>query len=670
MSRNGRGRGLFDYYGMPGELTTRLVIAAIGCCLYCAFIVFLFQKAAPLLLLGLSVYLSVAVSWICTKVFSRTYSAGGASRSGLFFGMAMLLLLYVDFLMMLSFLAAPHFSAAATLAQVLSLSPNGWMSSALGAAAGFGGLSLAGIALAIVAKGIVLPFVFLIQRGLECDDPDPAEPAYLSYFEKQAFRDLKAALMGCTQEIPQHIKPIAVWVVKNVFSGKKVWFLWPLGVTALLGLIPPLAFATLFLGSVVIIYGVALVALQAFNRYLALLLYLAESLVMKVRAGYAKCPHQGCHEPLPLPIMICACGAEHNRLLPGRTGIFSRRCRCGNKLPALFLLGKGDLASRCRKCSGEIPGRVFGANIHLPIYGGPEAGKTCLMAAGVAQLIRGGLPEIETGWLRDRDRIDFEQQWDKIPEGGVLPRKTADLLPNAYLMSLQSEEGLAASLYLYDPAGEVFNSGDRLQGHRYMSYCSGLLLVVDPLSFPEVDAEARRLAGGNLPEPPSARLRPGEVLDRVVQQLEGLDRLKRNQSLEQPVAVVVSKCDLDPLSRQLAGTADSAGRLSRQSGEAGSAGVRAWLETQDSAFVHGLETRFRNVRYFAVAAVPARPRPAVGRESVLAPLGWILSFQRVLTQPLLTRWSWAGLETGAFAGVAVVALAPPVLAVLYGIGWI
>lgn len=669
-NRRDRGRGLFDFYGLPGELTTRLTIAAIGCCLYCCFIVFLFQTAAPLVLLGLSIYLSVVVSFICAKVFSRTYSSSGeASRSGLYTAMVMLLLLYIDFLMLLSVLAAPHFKAAAVLVQALSLTPNGFLISLIGKPLGLEEQGLAAIALAIVAKGIVLPFVFLFQRGLECSDADPAEPAFLSYFEKQAFRDLKTALVGCAQEIPLRIKPIAAWIMKNVFTGRKVWFLWPLGVTGLLGLIPPLAFATIFLGTVVIIYGAALVLLQAFNRYLALLLYLAERLVMKVRAGYAKCPHQGCHQPLPLPIMVCSCGAEHRKLLPGRTGIFFRRCRCREKLPTLFLLGKGNLPSRCRKCSGDIPGQVFGANVHLPIYGGPDAGKTCLMAAGVAQLAHGGIPELQTGWLRDRDRLDFEQQWEKIPEGGMLPRKTTDLLPNAYLMSLQSEEGLAASLYLYDPAGEAFNSGDRLGSHRYMSYFSGLLLVVDPLSFPEVDAAARR-AGAGFHDPGAARLRPGEVLDRVVQQLEGLERLKRNQSQAQPVAVIVTKCDLDPLCRELAVAADEAQGLSRQAGAAGSAGVRSWLEAKDSAFVHGLETRFRHVRYFAVAAVPARPDPIFGRESVLAPLRWILSWQPVLTRPLLTRWTWAGLEIAAFGAVAVLALAPPIASLLYGLGWI
>lgn len=648
----------------------QIIAGLLALFLYMALIYFLVKFVAPILMAGISLVLTATVSWLCAKTFWRTYSPVNPSPVGQMVILVVLLLLYCDFLTLIGLWVLPSSPAEATIFPLLMQLPTAWLTPLLAVPLGLQPLSLPAIGLAIALKGLFLPVILLSFRGLACEDRHATEPAFLSYFQKAAFRDLWNALKGCSQEIPRHIRPIADRIGTLAFGGSQVWVLWPLGITALLALIPPLVFASVFLGAILVFYGTSLFLLKIFNQYLALLLYWAEMLVMKIRAGYAKCPHSGCYEPLPLPIMICpGCLKEHHKLLPGNTGVFYRYCECGKSLPTLFLLGKDALPSRCTKCKQELPDQVFGANIHLPIYGGPDAGKTSFMAAGVAQLVNGRVADLQTGWLRDRDRINYEQKWQHVLNGGQGPAKTMEMLPNAYLISLQRQQGLAASLYLYDPAGEAIDSERKMGEFRYMTYCSGIILVVDPLSYPEL---AQRIEG----EMPGAgqsraaiRLTAREVFDRLVQQLEGLDVLRRSQHLNLPIAVIIAKSDLKPLCQELVGASVNT-EVVRSAGEPESDQARGWLQQIDSALVHGIETRFRNVRYFAAAALPTNPNSSLPRESVLAPLCWLFSWQPVLAQPELTRWKWALLEWAAFAGVAVLAFTPPVGLLFYLLGWI
>lgn len=639
-------------------------------CAYIALISFLFQTVAPLLMIGLSLVVSVTISWLCAKTFSRTYSPDNPSKIGEIAVLGMLLLLCGDFIVLINHFVAISMQGFPPLeGQLPWLLPSTWLIPILAAPFGLQPFGLASIVLAIVVKGLMLPMILLFFRGLRCEDRHTSEPAFLSYFQKAAFRDLGKAVKSCSLEIPGHIKPIATWITKSAFGGRQAWVLWPLGLTALISLLVPVLFAAFFLGSILVIYGVSLFLLQVFNQFLSKLLYWAETLVMKIRAGYAKCPHAECYKPLPLPILVCpACSAEHRRLLPGRTGVFYRRCECGESLPTLFLLGKGGLPSRCNHCKQDLPDQVFGANIHLPIYGGPDAGKTSFMAAGVAHLVQGKVSGVLTHWLRDRDRIDFEQKWQNILSGGPGPRKTMEHFPNAYLVSLQRQNGLAASLYLYDPAGETFGSAEKLDRLSYMTYSSGILFIVDPLALPEVAEKIERESPGSGLSRASSQLPAREVFDRLVQQLEGLHVFERRSTLDVPVAVIIAKSDLAPLCRELG--AGSNAEIARSAGEKESDQARDWLQRVEPALVHGIETRFRNVRYFAVAALPANPGAKLSRESVLAPLCWLFSWQQVLAKPELTRWKWALLEVGAFAAVAVLAFTPPVGLLFYLLGLI
>ena len=51
---------------------------------------------------------------------------------------------------------------------------------------------------------------------------------------------------------------------------------------------------------------------------------------------FGACPI--CGEKYNIPIYVCSnCGKEHKKLIPGKYGIFNRRCQCGNKMPTMFM---------------------------------------------------------------------------------------------------------------------------------------------------------------------------------------------------------------------------------------------------------------------------------------------------------------------------------------------
>ncbi len=434
--RSGSSLGrLFDLYFMFGGGCWPLVFLG---CFYLAFIYLLTTVVAPLLAVGLTLVLSATVSWLCAKIFWQTYAPQSSSPAGLVVITGILLMLYSDFLLLLNAALGPAVGSFPLFSGVVSILPSAWLVGYLGTWFGLEPSGVFAVLLAIFLKGLMLPAILLSFRGLACTDPHPAEPAFLSYFQKAAFRDLHTALRGCLQGIPQHLRPIANWITKNSLGGKAAKFVWPLGIAALLALIPPILFATVFLGSIVLIYVGGLLLLQAFNFFLAYLLFVAELLVMKIRAGYAKCPHSGCYEPLPLPIILCpGCGAEHHKLLPGRTGIFYCRCRCGQKLPTPGICwAKGTCRPAVPNAKASFPTRFA------------ERTFTCRSTEGrrLENHLHGGRRRPSGPWRHRGSQNGlaagsgphrFRARWQRILAGGAGPNKTVDLLPNAYLISLR-----------------------------------------------------------------------------------------------------------------------------------------------------------------------------------------------------------------------------------------
>ncbi|HBU42755.1 TRAFAC clade GTPase domain-containing protein [Microbacterium sp. UBA837] len=127
-------------------------------------------------------------------------------------------------------------------------------------------------------------------------------------------------------------------------------------------------------------------------------------------------------------------------------------------------------------------------------------------------------------------------------EGGLLPQQTQvgqKSAPAVYEWRYAQNGRTRSTIFsFYDNAGEDFASEDRALSIHYLGQVSGVILLLDPFSFPENAARAAD-RGVSL----SASDGPEAVLGSLTAVLRMSHSVKQNKKIPVPVAVVVSKID-------------------------------------------------------------------------------------------------------------------------------
>jgi hypothetical protein len=518
------------------------------------------------------------------------------------------------------------------------------------------------IVISLAAKMLSLILFGLIVRGLKTTTEDGKQPARLQYYFYDAFVDYGHVNAWFFKSLAERLHGIKVDGAGNY--GFILIFTWPL----VLAILAAMVIAGL-VGFLAYLFTMALHALSLSITlvciwYMGLVLYLMERGMTLARKGYAKCPHAGCHSPMSQPVYLCPeCYEGHTKLIPGRYGILWRQCKCGKKsLPTLSWFGKSRLDSICPKCTKEMHGELFATNIHVPIYGGPSAGKTMFMTAAVWQLVEGAYERLTAHLIDENQRKDYEHTWKTAFESGRLLQKTVDTLPDAFLLSMKGKFGLPASLYMYDPAGEALEREEELSGHRYLKYFDGLALLIDPMSFSSMQAKYDTSLHPEFAK--VSETNPHEILNRVINVLENLAKLSRRRRFRRCIAVVITKADLPTVQQEMGISLTDEMPVGNwhSLGNAESGKIQMWLERNEPAFLQLLTTRFSDVRFFATSALGEAPG-AVSKpfepKGVLMPLCWLLSKRRTLTSPVLAHIGGRLAEMTAVLAVLAVFVAVP-----------
>lgn len=473
-----------------------------------------------------------------------------------------------------------------------------------------------------------------LAKGGWQDSPTGAEPAYKQYYFRKAFHDYRQVVLRSWESTVVAGK----WVVNGglwFFKGTKAWFLWLLGLsffaTAILGAV--------FAGAAYLVFGLIhllIIAVLALVVACAgLLLRAVESLRMLWQRIFFACPNSMCYRKISLPIYVCPnCGAWHKRLIPGSYGVSFRVCRCGTRLPTLFLFGKNRVPAICphEGCHRPLPARAGTArNLHFPLVGGPAAGKTSFLMANMCELqtraerneLRLSFTEQKFKRMFDKSRVNFSR--------GVLLDKTADDSPDAFTVNFTDGDGRRGLLYIYDAAGELFQRVDRMRAHEHLEYTHGILFLVDPFSIESVRSRfASRLdaAGGSIN--PSAE-KPQDVYDRM---LTALNELSKGRHRNVPLAIVITKADAFGLARHIETAGARAPAAANGNGnhdalDAKSVAVRQWLmEHEEDNLVRSVERDFKKFRYFYCSSLGRLPDGTAAPftpDGVIDPLTWLLS---------------------------------------------
>jgi hypothetical protein len=653
-----------------------LVLFFVALYLYVLFIHWMFVGLGPTFIYVTSFLLSWTGPFLYVRALLATFAApGGRStpRNWLFAFVGLLVAsIHLDFLVLAFYYAQSLLDAAIarelypSLAWLVAEAPINGSVFVLGLQvlpAGMPGFSY--LLFASAGKGALIVPAVLAIRGLSSPIDSTREPARLSYFQYQALLDVRDVV----RDVGMNVSALTVLAVRRIATasvGVHAFGTWPLTIMAYVALVPPIVLTVTSSLFLLTLHGLALGAAWLAAMALSGLLRAIEQAVIRSRAGYARCPHANCHHHVPLPVFLCpACGVPHNQLLPGACGVLNRVCKCGRaRLPTLFWLGKGKLESRCPKCTKPMREELFGENIHVPIYGGPSAGKTMFMMAATWQLVEGTVPGVAAAFIEPASERAYQRQWKPDFEAGYVRQKTTNLFPDAFLMSVSRGGGLPSSLYLYDPAGEALDSASSLEGHTFLNDIDGLALLIDPLSLPSF-ARAYRQRGGPDLRATTSIADPEEVVARIVNTLEGMGGLVRGRGARTRLAAILTKADITGFGEELGlppASTDPLGEDWARLGLDRSAVIREWLANNESHLLSVLETHFPQLRFFAVSALGhGQSGRAFVPSGVLEPLAWLLSVRRSLSHPVLGMAFGRMMELGSAAAVVLLFVVAPVL---------
>jgi hypothetical protein len=491
------------------------------------------------------------------------------------------------------------------------------------------------LASALLKSLVLFPVLLLVTGTPGTLRPGRSEPAFTQYFFYGAFRSVRDVIEELYDRVTFALR-LGINGAGYLFRNPLVVFTWPLGIVAAAVLLAPTLTLIAVVACMVAFHALAAGYVAASIWFAAFFFGTLDRIAMLVRWGYAKCPH--CYTRVPLPHFQCPeCGQIHQRLIPGRYGLIQRRCQCDKaSLPTLFALGKGTkLASSCPSCGRALSPGVFARNLHIPLVGGPASGKTSLLLVNLVEILEGRATPLQAELIDTQDKQDYQQIWKRSFTAGTEPSKTQALAPPALLLSIGLGRPGAATLYVYDPAGETFRSQAELEAHRHFQFAAGAILIIDPFSIPEVQQElaAKLQAEGTR----VSESEPAVILERLLRVLVKMGVIQRERRSDLPVAVVVPKIDAAGLYARIGIGLEPGCSAPWGSGHPrGSAAVRDWLMRVEGSLVQNLEKQFRRIGYFGVSAFGSPPRPGTSFQPshALDPILWLLRGQERSLRPV------------------------------------
>ncbi|MDP8228698.1 MAG: hypothetical protein P9M15_04530 [Candidatus Electryoneaceae bacterium] len=458
------------------------------------------------------------------------------------------------------------------------------------------------------------------------------QPAIKSYFFGKGYRDLGNTIADSWKMNGQSAKKY--WT-KSLDRWEEGGFKLFLAVAMAFAALSVWIFGTIFFSLFSVVH---IIILGTFF----LTIYVSFTVVWLVDRGYrvwhrifTACPY--CHHKSDLPYYICPkCNAKHSRLIPSSYGIMKRVCRCGQKLPTNFFNGRSSLEPICPSCSRAI-GKDFGTvpPICIPLIGGPSVGKTCFLIASVREFMEKFAPQ--QGWnVRFPDQGDDEMHYKKLSsnfESGIEPEKTGELTPRAFNFFVSDPRWKMEKLiYFYDSAGEAFRSSSDLSKHSFYEYLHGFILIIDPFSIRELcDEYEDELKHNQAIKPSEAIL--DDTFDTMLNHLMQNYRLKIDQQITKPCAVIINKVDTFDLADKIGETA--AQRFMRRDStvvtleDAVDKLCRQVLRDEWGLgnFIRKLDSQFKTYRFFTCSALGRSPdqsykpfRPY----GVIEPMMWLL----------------------------------------------
>jgi hypothetical protein len=515
----------------------------------------------------------------------------------------------------------------------------------------------AGSAARVLRAAAPVTHLDIAPPAAESPDRDPAYRSYLFGPVAQDVRELVAnaahdtwtRTVSWTDDSGSLARRIvALWNDSDLAIGGRgetapAFFL-PSMVGGVLGTVAGSAVGAVLASAVLVVFVVLMVVAVAGALLGAAALRGLELGTLRLRGITLECGN--CHRRVTAPAYDCdACPmsppARHRHLVPGRLGVLARTCRCGHRLPTLLMAGKSKLRGYCQHpgCGHPLPADgMTTPTFHVPVVAGTSAGKTVLMAATVADLDAAARAAGSDGgveFAEESRAAEVQRMLETLRDGGV--DGVAKTLPEQPLRALNLYLGATGSrsrrlLYLYDAAGERYETSEGTDTLRFLGYTAGVLFVVDPFA---IDAVGRTVAPADREKVRPSPITPTEAAERFTAHLRARLDVPAGRRIGVAAAVVVTKCDALLTSESIPHPYDGPAGNEAAERAVRSAAVREWLRDSGArTLVHHVENSYRRRGYFAVSALAAfgaHPRTSartgaeVDDDDPAAPVRWLLT---------------------------------------------
>ncbi len=224
------------------------------------------------------------------------------------------------------------------------------------------------------------------------------------------------------------------------------------------------------------------------------------------------------------------------------------------------------------------------------------------------------------------------EQTQQRDEGVTTPVVFEWKIPRDGLMKAAFGDYKSTVFSFYDTAGEDLAVDERALSITYLLATDGVILLLDPFSFPGNRGRSKAVADQKV------ETSPEDVLHAVTEVLRQNEQVKQNRKIKQPVAVVISKIDAffneipehDPIRRPSTKLPyfDEAEAASVHDHIAGL--VAHW---GGQGLLNMLDTNYANYRFFGLSALGSEPDYSAQRvdergilpHRVAEPLLWLMA---------------------------------------------
>ncbi len=459
------------------------------------------------------------------------------------------------------------------------------------------------------------------------------QPAIKSYFFGKGYRDLGGTITGSWELNWDRAEEFGSRAAEYWRSGSdSKWKYFP-AIGAGFAAISVVLFGTAFFLALSAIHITILFLFFTFIYISFSLFWLLDKLYRVKNKIFTACPV--CYKKSELPVYLCSsCGVAHSHLIPNSYGIIKRKCQCGHKLPTSFIYGRSKLKAKCHECGHSLDGGVETTPICIPIIGGPSVGKTCYLFAATREFIETTAPA--QGWKTSFMNRQNEELYNRSTNDfkrGIVPAKTTELTPTAFNFFIESKKwAVRKLLYFYDAAGEAFHDGSELLSHWFYGYLHGFLIIIDPFSIPELlnEYEENLKIHGSEVRPSQTMLE--DAFDTMLINLEKNHKIKREERVTRPCAIVINKIDAFDLERRIGDDALKAYMLKhpelKNMQDARDQLCHELFKSWDLGnFLRKLDQKFKKYRFFTCSAlghIPKNDGMPFKPTRVVEPLNWLL----------------------------------------------